>query len=249
MTTTNKGQYTASDIQVLEGLEAVRRRPGMYIGSTDERGLHHLAYEIVDNAIDEAMAGFCDRITITLHADNSMTVHDDGRGIPVDTHAATGRPALETIMTTLHAGGKFGGGAYKVSGGLHGVGSSVVNALSEQMRVEVRREGRLNYQEYKRGDPVADMVDAGPLDEADPIRVGTVVTFLADTKVFGRIRYDWDTLLTRFREMAYLNKAVWIICRSDAHPESDRTFYFEGGISSFVRHLNHNREVPQAEPF
>ncbi|MCH7656241.1 MAG: DNA topoisomerase (ATP-hydrolyzing) subunit B [Chloroflexi bacterium] len=249
MTTTNKGQYTASDIQVLEGLEAVRRRPGMYIGSTDERGLHHLAYEIVDNAIDEAMAGFCDRITITLHADNSMTVHDDGRGIPVDIHAATGRPALETIMTTLHAGGKFGGGAYKVSGGLHGVGSSVVNALSEQMRVEVRREGRLYYQEYQRGDPVADMVDAGPLDEADPIRVGTVVTFLADTEVFGRIRYDWDTLLTRFREMAYLNKAVWIICRSDAHPESDRTFYFEGGISSFVRHLNHNREVLQDEPF
>ncbi|MCH7607150.1 MAG: DNA topoisomerase (ATP-hydrolyzing) subunit B [Chloroflexi bacterium] len=248
MTTKKKG-YTARDIQVLEGLEAVRRRPGMYIGSTDERGLHHLAYEIVDNAIDEAMAGYCDLVSFTLHADNSVTVHDNGRGIPIDIHAVTGRPALETIMTTLHAGGKFGGGAYKVSGGLHGVGSSVVNALSAHMRVEVRRQGRLHYQEYKRGDPTADVVDAGPIPKSDPLKAGTLVTFTPDTEVFGHTRFDWDTLLTRFREMAYLNKGLWIICRSEAHPEDDRTFYFEGGISSFVRHLNHNREVLQDEPF
>ncbi len=242
-----QAQYTARDIQVLEGLEAVRRRPGMYIGSTDQRGLHHLVYEIVDNAIDEAMAGYCDHVTINMHADGSVSVADNGRGIPVDLHATTGRPALETIMTTLHAGGKFGGGAYKVSGGLHGVGSSVVNALSEHMRVEVRRDGKRFYQEYVRGVPATDVVDTGPIGAAES--TGTTVTFLADSKIFGPLNYDHDTLLTRFREMAYLNKGVWISFLSEAKPELDKTFYFEGGIASFVRQLNHNREVLQDEPF
>ena len=238
-----EAQYTASDIQVLEGLEAVRRRPGMYIGSTDQRGLHHLVYEVVDNAIDEAMAGFCDHIYVTLHADNRVSVRDNGRGIPVDTHATTGRPALETIMTTLHAGGKFGGGAYKVSGGLHGVGASVVNALAESMRVEVRRDGHLYWQEYERGIPAGDVVDSGALPAEDSIRQGTVVNFMADSEIFGPPNYDRDTLLTRFREMAYLNKGIWLSFSSEAHPEADRTYYFEGGIASFVRHLNQNREV------
>ena len=159
--------YTARDIQVLEGLEAVRRRPGMYIGSTDQRGLHHLVYEIVDNGVDEAMAGYCDLVSISMQANGIVSVWDNGRGIPVDLHATTGRPALETIMTTLHAGGKFGSGAYKVSGGLHGVGASVVNALSQWMRVEVRRDGHLYYQDYERGIPTIDVVDDGPLDPAD----------------------------------------------------------------------------------
>ena len=244
-----QGQYTADDIQVLEGLEAVRRRPGMYIGSTDERGLHHLVYEVVDNAIDEAMAGSCDRIVVTLLADGSVLVTDNGRGIPVDTHATTGRPALETIMTTLHAGAKFTAGAYKVSGGLHGVGSSVVNALSAQMRVEVRRDDRLYYQEYELGKPTTDVVDAGPLPPDDAGRTGTTVWFRPDETIFGEANFSYDTLLQRFREMAYLNKAVWITLASEADPELDKTFYFEGGIASFVQHLNHNREVLQPEPF
>ena len=244
-----EGRYTASDIQVLEGLEAVRRRPGMYIGSTDQRGLHHLVYEIVDNAIDEAMAGYCDSVSVLLHADDSVSVWDNGRGIPVDIHAATERPALETIMTTLHAGGKFGGGAYKVSGGLHGVGASVVNALAETMRVEVRRDGRVHSQEYARGIPTGDVVDEGPIHSDDPLQSGTLVHFRADPDIFGVANYERDTLLQRFREMAYLNKAIRISFSSEDHPESDRTFYFEGGIASFVRHLNQNREVLQPEPF
>ncbi len=244
-----EARYTASDIQVLEGLEAVRRRPGMYIGSTDQRGLHHLVYEIVDNAIDEAMAGYCDSVSVLLHADHSVSVWDNGRGIPVDIHAATERPALETIMTTLHAGGKFGGGAYKVSGGLHGVGASVVNALAETMRVEVRRDGRVHSQEYARGIPTGDVVDEGPIRSDDPLQSGTLVHFRADPDIFGVANYERDTLLQRFREMAYLNKAIRISFSSEEHPESDRTFYFEGGIASFVRHLNQNREVLQPEPF
>ncbi|MEX2430830.1 MAG: DNA topoisomerase (ATP-hydrolyzing) subunit B [Dehalococcoidia bacterium] len=244
-----QAQYTARDIQVLEGLEAVRRRPGMYIGSTDQRGLHHLVYEIVDNGIDEAMAGYCDHVVIVMHADGRVSVTDNGRGIPVDLHATTGRPALETIMTTLHAGGKFGGGAYKVSGGLHGVGASVVNALSEEMRVEVRRDGRRYYQLYKRGIPATDVVDDGPLAAEEWPATGTTVTFLADSSIFGPINYDQDTLLIRFREMAYLNKAIWLSFSSEARPELDKTFYFEGGVASFVRQLNHNREVLQEEPF
>ena len=249
MTTQTPSKYTASDIQVLEGLEAVRRRPSMYIGSTDQRGLHHLVYEIVDNGIDEAMAGYCDHVFITIHADNTVSVRDNGRGIPTDTHATTGRPALETIMTTLHAGGKFGGGAYKVSGGLHGVGASVVNALSSRMYVEVRRDNRIHSQEYERGIPVADVVDHGAIPEDDPWTQGTLVRFVADEEIFGPSNYERDTLVQRFREMAYLNKGVWISFASENKPEDDRTFYFEGGIASFVKQLNQNREVLQDEPF
>ena len=244
-----EAQYTASDIQVLEGLEAVRRRPGMYIGSTDQRGLHHLVYEIVDNAIDEAMADYCDHVFVTLHEDGSVSVRDDGRGIPIDLHATTGRPALETIMTTLHAGGKFGGGAYKVSGGLHGVGASVVNALSEWMRVEVRRDGQVHSQEYERGIPLNDVVDEGSIPENAAFQNGTLVRFMADSEIFGIPNYDRDTLVQRFREMAYLNKGIWLSFASEAHPDADRTFYFEGGIASFVKQLNQNREVLQDEPF
>jgi DNA gyrase subunit B len=241
--------YTASDIQVLEGLEAVRRRPGMYIGSTDQRGLHHLVYEIVDNGVDEAMAGYCDHVTITMQEDGYVSVSDNGRGIPVDMHATTGTSALETIMTTLHAGGKFGGGAYKVSGGLHGVGASVVNALSSHMRVDVARDGHHYHQEYSRGIPMAPMVEDGPIDPSDSHQQGTVVRFLADETTFGPINYDHDVLIQRFREMAYLNKGIWLTFTSEARPEHDRTFYFEGGIASFVRQLNHNREALQDEPF
>jgi DNA gyrase subunit B len=242
-------KYTAQDIQVLEGLEAVRRRPSMYIGSTDQRGLHHLVYEIVDNAIDEAMAGFCDRVVVTLLADGSVHVTDNGRGIPVDTHLATGKSALETIMTTLHAGGKFGSGAYTVSGGLHGVGSSVVNALAERMRVEVFRDGHRYAQEYQRGKPTTAVVDEGPLPDSEASRTGTTVTFLPDSEIFGSISLDRDSLLSRLREMAYLNKAIWLTLASEAHPEDDKTFYFEGGIASFVQQLNHDREVVQDNPF
>ncbi|MDA0798113.1 MAG: DNA topoisomerase (ATP-hydrolyzing) subunit B [Chloroflexi bacterium] len=244
-----QSDYTASDIQVLEGLEAVRRRPGMYIGSTDQRGLHHLVYEIVDNGVDEAMAGYCDHVTITMFDDGSVGVSDNGRGIPVDLHATTGKSALETIMTTLHAGGKFGGGAYKVSGGLHGVGASVVNALSSEMRVDVARDGQHYHQEYARGIPTTEMIEDGPIADDDPHQQGTVVRFLADETTFGPINYDHDTLVQRFREMAYLNKGIWLTFRSEARPENDRTFYFEGGIASFVRQLNHNREALQDEPF
>ena len=242
-------EYTARDIQVLEGLEAVRRRPGMYIGSTDQRGLHHLVYEIVDNGVDEAMAGYCDRVTIAMHADGMVTVTDNGRGIPVDQHATTGRPALETIMTTLHAGGKFGSGAYKVSGGLHGVGASVVNALSSWMRVGVHRDGHAYYQEFERGIPVTDVVDEGPLADDEPMPRGTTVKFMADETIFGPLNYEHETLVQRFREMAYLNKGIRMSFTSEAHPDRDRNFYFEGGIASFVRHLNHNREALQDEPF
>ena len=244
-----QAKYTAKDIQVLEGLEAVRRRPGMYIGSTDQRGLHHLVYEVVDNAIDEAMAGYCDKILIRFLADGSVEVTDDGRGIPVDMHATTGKSALETIMTTLHAGGKFGGGAYKVSGGLHGVGSSVVNALSDFMRVEVRRDGHLYYQEYRKGTPIADVADEGPLPEGQEAVTGTKVRFYADPDIFTVTAFDRDVILQRFREMAYLNKGVSITLNSETHPEEDKTFFFQGGISSFVRHLNRSREVLHDEPF
>ena len=241
--------YTAQDIQVLEGLEGIRRRPSMYIGSTDQRGLHHLVYEIVDNAIDEAMAGFCDKVTITMQADGNVLVTDNGRGIPVDTHRTTGKSALETIMTTLHAGGKFGSGAYKVSGGLHGVGSSVVNALSEHMRVEVRRDGHLYSQEYQRGIPTTEVIDEGPLPSDQADNTGTFVTFRPDESIFGPIHFDSAQLLTRFREMAYLNKGIWITLADEVHPEEDKTFYFEGGISSFVQHLNHDRDLLQDQPF
>ncbi len=238
--------YTASDIQVLEGLEAVRRRPGMYIGTTDQRGLHHLVYEIVDNSVDEAMAGFCSRIEITIEANNWVTVRDNGRGIPVDKHKQTGKSALETIMTVLHAGGKFGGGAYKVSGGLHGVGASVVNALAEKMWVEVRREGKVYRQEYERG------ITKGSLKTtADPKQkqTGTTTAFLADDTIFDAVDFDYDELLQRFREMAYLTKGIWI--RFDdkrAGREREMNFCFEGGVASFVRHVNKGRNTLSPRP-
>ena len=239
--------YTASDIQVLEGLEAVRRRPGMYIGSTDERGLHHLVYEMVDNAVDEAMAGYCTRVEITIGADGWVTVVDNGRGIPVDKHAKTGLSALETVMTVLHAGAKFGGGGgYKVSGGLHGVGASVVNALSEDLEVSIRRNGRLYTQHYQRGKPTGELTSKK--DPGDPATTGTTVRWLADSAVFTHLNYDYETLAQRFRELAYLNKRLWIQLR-DERSNRETNFYFEGGIRSFVRYLNRDRQVLQPLPF
>jgi DNA gyrase subunit B len=242
-------QYTASDIQVLEGIEAVRRRPGMYIGSTDERGLHHLVYEIVDNAVDEAMAGECDRIEVTLHADGWVTVRDNGRGIPVDKHSKTGLSAVETVMTTLHAGGKFGGGGYRVSGGLHGVGASVVNALAESLRVEVRRDGKVYHQTYKRGAPTTKLRPQKPATEAEKVS-GTTIRWLADSEVFETREYDLTTLTQRFRELAYLNKGLWFHIVDERGDEPHEVnFYFEGGIASFVRYLNRNVETLQVLPF
>jgi DNA gyrase subunit B len=251
-----QGQYTARDIQVLGGLEAVRRRPGMYIGSTDQRGLHHLVYEIADNAIDEGMAGFCDHIEVVLHEDGHVTVWDNGRGIPVDVHEKTGKSALETVMTLLHAGGKFGGQVYKVSGGLHGVGASVVNALSEQMWAEVRRGGKAYVQEYERGIPTSDVrQETEPRYRSSwqargmlPASVnGTTISFLPDRKVFAELDYDFTTLAQRLRECAYLVKGVWIRLL-DERDGRELTFYFEGGIQSFVRHLNRERIVLQPRP-
>jgi len=235
-------EYTAKDIQVLGGREAVRRRPGMYIGSTDQYGLHHLVYEIIYNSVDEAMAGFCDKITITLKEDNSVMVEDNGRGIPTDIHPTTKLSALETVMTTLHAGAKFGGKTYQVSGGLHGVGASVVNALSSWLQVNVRRDGKLYRQEYKKGIPQGKVA---AVDEATD--TGTTMTFLADDKIFEKISYDFNTLSQRIREIAYLNKGLGITIK-DEKKDKEKTFYFEGGISSFVRYLNRNRDVRHHQP-
>jgi len=235
-------EYTAKDIQVLGGREAVRRRPGMYIGSTDQRGLHHLVYEIIYNSVDEAMAGFCDKITVTLKEDNSVMVEDNGRGIPTDIHPATNLSALETVMTTLHAGAKFGGKTYQVSGGLHGVGASVVNALCSWLQVNVRRDGKLYRQEYKQGIPQGKVA---AVDEATD--TGTSMIFLADEKIFEQISYDFNTLSQRIREIAYLNKGLEITIK-DEKKNKEKTFYFEGGINSFVRYLNRNREVRHHQP-
>jgi len=235
--TANKAEYTAKDIQVLGGREAVRRRPGMYIGSTDQRGLHHLVYEIVYNSVDEAMAGFCDRITVTLKEDGSVVVEDNGRGIPTGIHPTTKVSALQTVMTTLHAGAKFGGKTYQVSGGLHGVGASVVNALCNWMQVDVRRDGKLYQQKYKKGRPQGEVA---VVDKADT--TGTSMIFLADDTIFEKISYDFNTLSQRFREVAYLNRGLEISIRDDKK-DREKTFYFEGGINSFVRYLNRNREV------
>ena len=244
-------QYTATDIQVLEGMEAVRRRPGMYIGSTDQRGLHHLIIEIVDNAVDEFMAGFCESVEITLNEDGSVTVVDDGRGIPVDKHPTTGLSGVETVMTTLHAGGKFGGKAYQVSGGLHGVGASVVNALSEYLNVEVYRSNRVYYQPFSRGISQEDLRyrRARPEERG---KSGTAVTFLPDKEIFYEYEYDFNVLAQRFKEMAYLNKGLRIRFRSHYHadrwPNNEVTYYFDGGISSFVSNLNQTREVLHQKP-
>ncbi len=235
-------KYTAEDIQILGGREAVRRRPGMYIGSTDQRGLHHLVYEIVYNSVDEAMAGCCNQIAITIQQDKSVRVVDNGRGIPVDIHPATGVSALETVMTTLHAGAKFGGKTYQVSGGLHGVGASVVNALSSWLKVNVRRDGKLYEQNYQRGISQGEVRAVGEASDT-----GTTITFLADEDIFGRISYNFDTLCERLREVAYLNKGLEIRLR-DEGTDREKTFYFEGGITSLVRHLNRKREVRHRYP-
>jgi DNA gyrase subunit B len=232
--------YDENQIQVLEGLEAVRKRPGMYIGSTAARGLHHLVWEIVDNSVDEALAGYCDTIHITINPGNSITVRDNGRGIPVGIHEKMGRPAVEVIMTVLHAGGKFGGEGYKVSGGLHGVGASVVNALSTYLEVRVHRDGNVYYQRYHQGVPQADLEIIGETDIT-----GTETTFQPDPEIFQEtLEYDYETLRTRIREMAFLNKGLRIIYRDEREAEEkEETFYYEGGIASFVEWLNRAREV------
>ncbi len=238
--------YGATEIQVLEGLEAVRRRPGMYIGSTDQRGLHHLIREIVDNSVDEALGGHCDTIVCKIGKDNIVTVSDNGRGIPVDTHAKMKKSALEVVMTVLHAGGKFGGGGYKVSGGLHGVGASVVNALSEWCRVEVRRDGKLYRQSYKRGKTTSKVEMIELVTDGSH---GTTTSFLADTEIFiAGHDYNYESLANWFRETAYLTKGLRLTL-IDERDDKEVTFYFEGGIVSFVRHLNRNRAVVHDRPF
>jgi DNA gyrase subunit B len=236
------GDYTAASIQVLEGLDAVRRRPGMYIGSTDSRGLHHLVWEVVDNSIDEAMAGHATRIEVRILADGTVVVTDDGRGVPAGKHSS-GKDAFEVVHTVLHAGGKFGGGGYKVSGGLHGVGVSVVNALSEWMRVESARDGYVWAQEYSRGKPTMPVSRIGP----QGTRRGTRTAFRADPEVFPDAEYSFDTIAQRLRESAYLNKGLWVTL-IDERVDRERSFYFEGGLASFVRHLNRHREVLHSRP-
>jgi DNA gyrase subunit B len=249
MTQTPTSDYTAKDIQVLEGLEAVRVRPGMYIGSTDQRGLHHLIYEILDNAVDEAMAGFCERVEISISEDGWITVVDNGRGIPIDKHPKTGKSALETVMTTLHAGGKFNGAAYKVTGGLHGVGGSVVNALSVNLRAEVRKQGYLYSQEYERGKPTTALVKGDKTVEH-----GTTISFKPDQQIFPIIEYDFDMLVSHFKEIAYLNKGLEIAFISHLHSDKrkgdiQRTYFFDGGIANLVRNVNRNRKTVQSSPF
>ena len=230
-------EYGADQIQILKGLEAVRKRPGMYIGSTNERGLHHLVYEIVDNSVDEALAGSCDHIEVTVHKDNSVTVQDNGRGIPVGINHDAGLPAVEVVFTMLHAGGKFGGGGYKVSGGLHGVGASVVNALSEWLEVQIMHEGQIYQQRYERGQTMYKLKVVG---DCDPALHGTRVTFFPDREIFETIEFDFDTLKRRFREMAFLTKGLRFTF-TDERPEEGpkvKTFHYEGGIREFVEYLN-----------
>ncbi len=229
-------EYGADQIQILEGLEAVRKRPGMYIGTTSLRGLHHLVYEIVDNSIDEALAGFCDTIKVTINKDNSVTVVDNGRGIPVGINQKAGIPAVEVVFTILHAGGKFGGGGYKVSGGLHGVGASVVNALSNLLEVEIYRDGKIYIQRYERGVVMYPLKEIGTCPED---KTGTKVSFLPDHTIFEETIFDFDTLKQRFREMAFLTKGLKIVLRDERHEEiKEKTFHYEGGIKEFVQYLN-----------
>ena len=238
--------YNASQIQVLEGLEAVRRRPGMYIGSTDSRGLHHLVYEIVDNSIDEAMAGFCTHIYVTIHADNSITVVDNGRGIPVDIHPKTGKSALEVALTMLHAGGKFGGSGYKVSGGLHGVGLSVVNALSTELTAEVRRDGHIYRQICRRGIKVTEVEIVGSCGADEH---GTTIHFVPDEEIFDEVNYEYDILVRRLRELAFLNGGVRIIVTDErCDPPVQDSFHYEGGVVEYVRYINKNKEVLHPDP-
>ncbi|WP_288313906.1 ATP-binding protein, partial [uncultured Selenomonas sp.] len=235
--------YGAEQIQILEGLEAVRKRPGMYIGSTSERGLHHLVYEVVDNSIDEALAGYCDHIDVTIEQDNSITVTDNGRGIPVDMHES-GKPAVEVVLTVLHAGGKFGGDGYKVSGGLHGVGVSVVNALSTSMDVEVKRDGKIHEIAFRRGVTVKPLTVVGTTEET-----GTRVHFCPDPEIFTVTEYSFETLRHRLRELAFLNHGITITL-ADARGEQPRreVFHYDGGISSFVEHLNRKKEKLNPTP-
>ncbi len=236
---TEQQQYDAAQIQVLEGLEPVRKRPGMYIGSTGPKGLHHLVYEIVDNSVDEALAGYCKSINITIQSDNSIMVEDDGRGMPVDKHPKLGLPAVEVIHTVLHAGGKFGGGGYKVSGGLHGVGASVVNALSSKMEVEIKRNGKIYYQCYSRGKTVCPLKEIG-----ESRKTGSKTTFWPDTEIFDDIEFDYSTLEHRLREMAFLNKGVKITLKDErADRKRQEVFHYEGGIREFVKHINLNKET------
>ena len=229
--------YNASDIQVLEGLEAVRKRPGMYIGTTGPRGLHHLVFEIVDNSIDEAVAGYCDEIEVTINQDNKITVQDNGRGIPVDIHPKMGIPALEVILTTLHSGAKFGGSGYTISGGLHGVGLSVVNALSSELSIEVARNGETYLQVYRRGKP------------ATPLQVngassfnGTKITFIPDPEIFEEIMFSMDIIAQRLQELSFLNKGIRVILR-DQRTGQEKQFYHTGGIKDYVAYLNKNKEI------
>lgn len=238
MAAEKKGKYGAADIEVLEGLEPVRKRPGMYIGDTSSRGLHHLIYEVVDNSIDEALAGFCTHIEITLHDDDSVTVVDNGRGIPVDMHK-TGKPAIEVVLTVLHAGGKFGGGGYAISGGLHGVGVSVVNALSEWMKVDVRRNGKHHRIAFARGKITSPLESFGTADDT-----GTAVTFKPDPEIFELTTFSFETLSNRFREMAFLNKGLSITLRDERHGrEREEVYHYEGGLVSFVEYLNTNKDT------
>ena len=232
-------QYGADQIQILEGLEAVRKRPGMYIGSTSARGLHHLVYEIVDNAVDEALAGYCDSIEVTINPDNSITVVDDGRGIPVDIQKKAGLPAVEVVFTILHAGGKFGNGGYKVSGGLHGVGASVVNALSEWLEVKVYMDGNVYQQRYERGKVCYPLKIVG---KCSPAEHGTSVTFLPDKEIFEETVYDYDTLKVRLRETAFLTKNLKITLKDEREEKKEKTFHYEGGIKEFVTYLNKGKE-------
>ncbi|MBM4762927.1 DNA topoisomerase (ATP-hydrolyzing) subunit B [Bacillus sp. B15-48] len=239
-----KQAYDANQIQVLEGLEAVRKRPGMYIGSTASRGLHHLVWEIVDNSVDEALAGYCDKITVTIESDNSITVTDNGRGIPVDIHEKEGKPAVEVILTVLHAGGKFGGGGYKVSGGLHGVGASVVNALSSLLEVYVHRDGNIYYQKFVRGAPQGELIEIGETDHT-----GTKIHFIPDDEIFTETReFDYDVLASRLRELAFLNKGISFSVMDKRENGRQNKYYYEGGIISYVEHLNNEQGALHEEP-
>ena len=232
-------EYGGDQIQVLEGLEAVRKRPGMYIGSTSSRGLHHLVYEIVDNAVDEALAGFCKNIDVSINPDNSITVVDDGRGIPVDINHKTGRPAAEVVFTVLHAGGKFGGGGYKVSGGLHGVGASVVNALSNWLVVTIRRDGKVYEQRYEKGKTVTDLTMTG---SCDPNENGTTVQFMPDDTIFEETVFEYPILKQRLRETAFLTKGLRIVLNDKREdPVHSHEFHYEGGIKQFVEYLNRGK--------
>lgn len=242
-----ENKYDASSIKILEGLEAVRLRPGMYIGSTDKHGLHHLVYEIVDNSVDEALAGYCTEIEVFLESDGYVTVKDNGRGIPISIHEKAGVPAAEVVLTTLHAGGKFDKGGYKVSGGLHGVGASVVNALSETLKVEIHRDGKVYKNTYHRGAPVKKMGET--TDEPKQKSTGTIVSFLADNTIFETMEYTFETLATRFKETSYLNKGLQITF-TDRRTKTERkeVYHFEGGISQYVLDMDQNKESLMKEP-